>query len=60
MYHSFEIRKKNGTRPIEEPEERLKRLLKTLNNYLQATYYYMKSDAAYGFVLSSSKNSPFS
>lgn len=51
VYNVFEVRKKGGKRLIEEPAEPLKKILKYLNNFLQSAYYYLKTDAAFGFVL---------
>ncbi len=50
-YKTFTIPKRNGgQRTIETPDDNLKRLLGNLNKYLQATYFFEKSNAAYGFI----------
>lgn len=52
-YKVFEIRKKNGKfRVIEDPEKSLKSVLRWLNHYLQAVYYFQRPGAAYGFCIS--------
>jgi RNA-directed DNA polymerase len=51
-YKTFTIPKKNGgERLIEAPNHDLKRVLSLLNRYLQSTYYFEKSRAAYGFIV---------
>jgi RNA-directed DNA polymerase len=57
VYDTFEIRKNGGTRLIETPAEPLMKYLKILKNHMQAAYYYMKTDAAYGFILNPGKES---
>ncbi|MEM8525400.1 MAG: reverse transcriptase family protein [Bacteroidota bacterium] len=42
---------KGGKRLIETPSRELKRTLKRLNNYLQAVYYHLKPECAYGCIL---------
>ena len=50
-YKAFSIPKKNGgERLIEAPASDLKKVLGILNRYLQSTYLFEKSCAAYGFV----------
>ena len=51
-YKTFSIpKKKKGTfRLVEDPEPRLKRVQRRLNDYLQAVYYFHRTDAAYGFL----------
>ncbi len=51
-YREYRIpKKKPGTfREIEDPEPRLKRVLRQLNTDLQAVYYTLRHPAAYGFV----------
>jgi RNA-directed DNA polymerase len=50
-YHEFDIPKKNGKiRHIEDPNDELKELLRNLNYFLQSTYYFIRSDAAFGFM----------
>jgi RNA-directed DNA polymerase len=51
-YRSYRIpKKKAGTfREIEDPEPKLKRVLRKLNADLQAVYYFRRSPAAYGFL----------
>lgn len=51
-YKTFTIPKKDGgERLIEAPNYDLKRVLSILNRYLQSTYYFEKSRAAYGFIV---------
>jgi len=51
MYDEFQIPKKNGgMRHIEDPVPQLKRVQRKLNDYLQATYHFHRTDAAYGFI----------
>lgn len=50
-YRTFTIPKKSGgERQIENPSAPLKKVLSVLNRYLQSTYFFEKSNAAYGFV----------
>lgn len=51
-YKSFSIPKKDGgQRHIETPATNLKKVQVALNKYLQAVYYFEKSNAAYGFIV---------
>lgn len=51
MYYHFSIPKKNGGhRHIEAPEASLKKVQRQLNQYLQAVYYGLQSEAAYGYI----------
>ncbi len=51
-YRTFSIPKKGGgERIIETPFAELKKLQSILSNYLQSTYYFEKSNAAYGFIV---------
>lgn len=51
-YRTFSIPKKGGgERLIETPFAELKKLQSYLSNYLQSTYYFEKSNAAYGFIV---------
>lgn len=51
QYEMFHVSKHDGSqRLIEAPKNELKTLLKKLNRYLQAEYYFHRSPAAYGFV----------
>lgn len=51
-YRIFHIPKLNGKkRLIEDPPPRLKRIQKQLNAFLQAVYFFLKTEAAYGFVM---------
>lgn len=53
-YKIFEILKKDGSyRTIEDPEQSLKRVLRWINHYLQAVYYFQRPQAVYGFCISS-------
>lgn len=50
-YRTFTVPKKGGgERQIEVPPAPLKKVLTLLNRYLQSTYFFEKSSAAYGFV----------
>ncbi|MFT6001178.1 MAG: RNA-directed DNA polymerase [Neolewinella sp.] len=51
-YKTFSIpKKKKGTfRLVEDPEPKLKMVQRRLNDYLQAVYYFHRTDAAYGFL----------
>lgn len=51
-YKIFHIPKKDGSsRLIEDPQKPLKKIQRKLNRYLQAVYYFQKTEAAYGFML---------
>lgn len=51
QYREFQIPKKNGKmRHIEDPVPPLKRVQDYLADFLQAVYYFHRTDAAYGFV----------
>jgi len=51
QYHLFSIPKKDGTRRwLEDPNQVLKAIQSRLNDYLQSAYWFLKTDAAYGFV----------
>jgi RNA-directed DNA polymerase len=51
-YTQFYIPKpKGGKRRIETPDKPLKKMLNRLNHYLQAAYYGVKPDCAYGCIL---------
>ena len=51
-YKTFTIPKKEGgERIIEAPGAELKKVLATLNNYLQSVYFFEKSSSAFGFIL---------
>ena len=51
-YSTFYIPKPGGEkRFIEHPVAKLKELQHTLNRYLQAVYYGVKPDCAYGFII---------
>ncbi|MBK9257717.1 MAG: RNA-directed DNA polymerase [Saprospiraceae bacterium] len=53
-YKVYTIRKKNGNlRLIEDPEIQLKEVLRTINDHLQAVYYYQRPDCVHGFCISS-------
>ena len=55
-YHCYEIRKSGGGyRTIEDPESKLKFVLKRLQKYLQCVYYFLRTEAAYGFLICSDK-----
>lgn len=51
-YNCFTTKKKNGKdRYIESPKPPLDRILKTIQHYLQCCYYAIRTQAAYGFVI---------
>lgn len=50
-YDEFQIPKKSGgMRQIEDPVPELKKVQRKLNDYLQAVYYFERTNAAYGFI----------
>src|ERR1051325_2330072 len=50
-YDTFRLPKGDGSyRTIEAPAGELKALLRKLNRYLQASYYFCKPPSAYGYV----------
>ncbi len=50
-YNEFTVQKRNGSpRFIEDPAPPLKAVLRTLNAFLQAVYYFDKPEASYGFI----------
>lgn len=50
-YDEFQIPKKSGgMRHIEDPTPSLKKVQRKLNDYLQAVYYFHRTDAAFGFI----------
>lgn len=51
-YNCFGIPKKDGSkRWIEDPEPALKKVQKQLNHFFQCTYFFYRTDAAYGFLM---------
>ena len=51
-YNCFGVPKKDGSqRWIEDPEPALKKVQKRLNHLLQCTYFFRRTDAAYGFLM---------
>lgn len=51
-YHVFSVPKKDGTdRLIEDPDQPLKKAQRMLQKFLQAVYHYLRTDAAYGFLV---------
>lgn len=53
-YKVYTIRKKNeNLRLIEDPDVRLKEVLRTINDHLQAVYYYQRPNCVHGFCISS-------
>lgn len=51
-YKVFTVPKKNGSpRTIEDPCNELKTILDRLNDFLQALYFFHKTDAAYGYII---------
>lgn len=56
-YRQYSIRKKDGSkRLIEDPDVRLKAVLRILNDHLQAVYYYLRPGAVHGFTISSTSD----
>lgn len=52
QYHVFHRPKKDGSmRLIENPQKPLKGIQRKLNKYLQAIYFFEKTEAAYGFMI---------
>jgi RNA-directed DNA polymerase len=50
-YNEFTVKKRDGSpRFIEDPQPKLKQVLRTLNAFLQGVYYFEKPDASYGFI----------
>jgi len=50
-YNEFTVQKRDGSpRFIEDPQPKLKQVLRMLNAYLQAIYFFDKPDASYGFI----------
>lgn len=57
VYDVFTIRKKNGKdRLIENPNDHLKAIQRSINQYLQAVYYFVKHPASYGFCMAVKKD----
>lgn len=55
-YKVYEIPKKNGQyRLIEDPEINLKKVLRKLNDFLQAVYFTKRPDCVHGFCISADK-----
>ncbi|MGL2986424.1 reverse transcriptase family protein [Flavobacterium sp. RSSA_27] len=60
IYTQYIIPKKSGgSRQIEAPEERLKKIQKQLNFYLQAHYLWIKPREVFGFVINPNDLEPF-
>ncbi len=56
-YHIFSVPKKNGSkRWIEDPDDKLQGVQNELGFFLSACYFLQKTDAAYGFVLTTKKD----
>ena len=56
IYKVYEIPKKNGLyRLIEDPEANLKKVLRKLNDFLQAVYFTKRPDCVHGFCISADK-----
>ncbi|MEZ4961210.1 MAG: reverse transcriptase domain-containing protein [Saprospiraceae bacterium] len=50
-YNEFTVKKRDGSpRFIEDPQPRLKDVLRILNAFLQGVYYFDMPDASYGFI----------
>ncbi|HHB80024.1 MAG TPA: RNA-directed DNA polymerase [Saprospiraceae bacterium] len=59
QYHFFSVPKRNGgLRHIENPARKLKKVQRTLNNFLQAVYFFEKTEAAYGFIIRARDEAP--
>jgi len=57
VYHIFEIPKSDGSmRLIENPKKDLKEVLRSLNHFLQAHYYFTKPESAFGFVIAGKRD----
>ncbi|MBV6427933.1 MAG: hypothetical protein KIPDCIKN_02456 [Haliscomenobacter sp.] len=51
QYREFDIPKKNGgKRHIEDPAPPLKKVQRKLNDFLQAVYFFHRTDNAFGFI----------
>ena len=51
QYDEFSIPKKSGgKRHLENPNPQLKKIQRRLNEYLQAVYYFHRTESAYGFL----------
>ncbi|MDX2072060.1 MAG: reverse transcriptase family protein [Haliscomenobacter sp.] len=51
QYREFYVPKKNGDkRLIEDPQPPLKKPLRKLNDFLQAVYFFHRTESAYGFL----------
>ncbi len=56
-YTTFTIPKRNGdSRTIENPNDQLKELQRTINDYLQAVYYFFKHPSSFGFCMNVRKD----
>lgn len=59
QYHIFQVPKKDGSlRLIEDPHKPLKRIHRALNRFLQAVYYFRKTESAYGFTAQCANDEP--
>ena len=57
QYRLFAVPKKDGSkRYIEDPFPVLKQMQRKLNFYLQGVYYFVCTDAAYGFMLNAKRD----
>lgn len=57
QYHLFGIPKKDGSqRWIENPGHDLKTVQRRLNFFLQCCYYFMRTPAAYGFLINAKRD----
>lgn len=60
LYTQYTIpKKRGGSRQIEAPEERLKKIQKQINFYLQAHYLWIKPKEVFGFVINPNDLEPF-
>lgn len=58
-YKVFKLRKSDGSfRTIEDPEPKLKAVLRNLNDLLQAVYYFIRPDCVQGFTISAPSDEP--
>ena len=56
-YRVYEMKKKSGGRRlIEDPAKPLKKLQRKVNTFLQASYFFEKTPAAYGFLVTCKKD----
>ena len=58
-YKTYTIPKKNGKRRlIEDPNPQLKKILRKVNHFLQASYYFLRPASVHGFCISPKHTPP--